>query len=90
MEVAENSMRLAIAAERFAVNNKLVYTSDEARKAALTVEKDADADYQLLVTDFNTLYATGKSLEAQIEFERKQFRGVEIAMSFYALNPTTT
>lgn len=92
IETAENSIMLDVMQERFDVAgfaeyNKLKYTNTEQRKAAQQLAEDADADFQLLITDRKTLYAQTKSLEAVIEYERKQFDAAKLAMQFYANNP---
>ena len=92
IETAENSIMLDVMQERFDVQgfpeyNKLKYTNAEQRKAAQQLAQDTDSDFQNLVFQRKSLYAEGKSLEAVIEFERRQFRAANAAMLFYSTNP---
>lgn len=73
---------------RFEINNKLQHTNEDQRRAALSELKSTDRDYKTAVARLRALEEQKKTHESEAEFQRKKFRAAELAMLFYAHNPT--
>lgn len=90
MESVENlkaGLLNTILNDRFEINNKLKYTNDDQRRAALIALRQTDADYQAAQTALWTLEEEKKIAEAEAEYQRKLYRANELALLFLANNP---
>lgn len=76
-----------IANERFEINNKLRYTNDDQRKAALIEAQQQSADYQIILADRRAGIQNAVGKKAIIEQTRKEFRAQELVLLWYANNP---
>lgn len=90
METIKMAAMLDVMTARFEINNKLMYTNDDQRKAAVHAALEASADYQMLKSNRSVKIVERVLLESQIEFERKTFRALELKMLFHANNPAAS
>jgi glycerol-3-phosphate cytidylyltransferase-like family protein len=89
MQTLKMSEMMNVMTARFEVNNKLMYTNDDQRKAALQAALDANEDYQNLKSARSVKIVERVLLESEVEFQRKSFRALELQMLYHANNPTT-
>ena len=88
MQTVKQSLMLDVMNQRFEINNKLMYTNDDQRKAALQIALDAHEDYQNLKSSRAVKIVEKVLLESEVEYKRKEFRANELLMLYYANNPT--
>lgn len=72
---------------RFEINQKLQYTNDDQRKAALKIALDGNADYQSLKSARSVKIVERVLLESELQFNRDRFRALELQTLFHANAP---
>ena len=72
--------------ERFAINQKLVYTNEDQRKAALIGKQTANQTYQAMKAAKTTLYQTRAAQMANIEQNRNLLKSKNLLFQFYGGN----
>lgn len=90
MESLKIAAMMDVMTARFEINNKLMYTNDDQRKAATAQALDANEDYQMLKSARSVKIVERVLLESEVEFQRKSFRALELQMLFHANNPAAS
>lgn len=88
MQTIKMSEMSGVMSARFEINQKLMFTNDDQRKAALQTALDANQDYQSLKSARSVKIVERVLLESEVEFQRKTYRSLELQMLFHANAPT--
>jgi hypothetical protein len=70
--------------ERFALNNRLVYTNDDQREVALTIARNDSPGYVSKRNEKTTAEIEKRNAETELEYQKRLYRPDELLMLFYA------
>ncbi len=86
-ETIKRAAFTTVSTARFAINQKLQYTNEEQRKAAIETILAADPNYQNDKTSRAVKIAEQSLLASEVEFLRRKHRSLSTLMLYFANNP---